>query len=157
MEKPDYWEYFLLFEVWQEQVDKLSRKVEDYRARYTIGASEDVVPDAASDWLRTRMHELRNLVRTFNRLIKAEVPKAFGEPGEPGDVVRILWAARKFGEILGFALEWSRRIRCARVHEPFDEPAGIVSEFTDDMVDQLCAFPGANIKRMGLREIVWVR
>ena len=148
LEKPDHWEYLLLFEVWQEQVDKLSRKVEDYRARYTVGASEDVSPDATPDWLQTRNHELQNLVRTFNRLINTEVPKAFGEPGKPGDVVQILWAARKFGEILEFTLEWSRRIRCARVHEPFDEPAGIVSEFTDDLVDQLCAFPGANIKRI---------
>ena len=151
LEKPELWEYMLLFEVWQEQVDKLSRKVDDYRARYTIGASEDVAPDAASDWLQTRMHELQNLAHTFNRLINTEVPKAFGEPGEPGepgDVVQILWAARKFGEILEFTLEWSRRIRCARVHEPFDVPAGVVSEFTDDLVDQLCAFPRANIKRI---------
>lgn len=148
LEKPDLWEYFLLFEVWQERVDELSSRVDDYRARYTIGASEEVVPEAAPNWLQTRMHELRNLVQTFNRLVNTEMPRAFGDVGEPGDVVRILWAAKKFGEILEFILEWSQRIRCARVHEPFDEPAGIVSEFTDDLVDQLCSFPGANIRRI---------
>ncbi len=148
LEKPPLWEYLLLFQVWQERVDKLSREVEDYRARFTVGISEDVGPEAASDWLETRMHELQNLARTFARLINNEVPKALGRPGEPGDAVRILWAARKFGEILEFALKWSQRVRCARVRAPFEEPAGIVSEFTDDLVDQLCYFPGANIDRL---------
>ena len=148
LEKPDLWEYLLLFQVWQERVDKLSQDVEDYRARFTIGASEDVVPDAAADWLQTRMHELQNLAQSFTRLVDSEVPRACGPPGEPGDVVRILWVARKFGEILEFALKWSQRVRCARVHAPFEEPARIVSEFTDDLVDQLCRFPGSNIERL---------
>ena len=149
LEKPDLWEYLLLFQVWQERVDRLSRDVENYHARFTIGVSEDVVPDAAADWLQTRMHELENLVDTFTRLINIEVPKAVGQQGEPGDVLRILWAARNFGEILQFALTWSQRVRCARVQAPFEEPARIVAEFTDDLVDQLCRFPGSNIERLG--------
>ena len=148
LEKPDLWEHLLLFQVWQERVDKLSQDVENYRARFTIGASEDVVPDAAVDWLQTRMHELQNLAQSFTRLVNNEVPNALGPPGEPGDVVRILGAARNFGAILEFALKWSRRVRCARVHAPFEEPARIVSEFTDDLVDQLCRFPGSNIERL---------
>ena len=148
LEKPYLWEYLLLFQVWQERVDKLSQDVEDYRAGFTIGVSEDVVPDAAVDWLQTRMHELQNMTQSFTRLVNSEVPKAFGPAGEPPDVVRILWAARKFGEILEFALKWSQRVRCARVHAPFDESARIVSEFMDDLVDQLCLFPGSNIERL---------
>ena len=153
LEKPPLWEYLLLFQVWQERVDKLSQEVDDYRAHFTVGISEDVVPEAAPGWLQTRMHELQNLTQTFTHLMNSELPKAVGQPGEPGDVGRILWAARKFGEILKFALNWSRRVRCARVHAPFEEPARIVSEFTDNLVDQLCSFPRSNIKRLiGARE-----
>ena len=148
LEKPPLWEYLLLFQVWQERVDKLSQEVDDYRAHFTVGISEDVVPEAAPGWLQTRMHELQNLTQTFTHLMNSELPKAVGQPGEPGDVGRILWAARKFGEILKFALDWSRRVRCARVHAPFEEPARIVSEFTDNLVDQLCSFPRSNIKRL---------
>ena len=148
LEKPPLWEYLLLFQVWQERVDGLAREIQDYRARFAVGVSEDVVPEAAPGWLQTRMHELQNLVQTFKRLMNSELPTALGQPGEPGDVGRILWAARKFGDILDFVLKWSQRVRCARVHAPFEEPARIVSEFTDDLVDELCRFPGANMKRL---------
>ena len=148
LEKPPLWEHLLLFRVWQERVEGLSHEIQDYRARFTVGISEDVVPEAAPGWLQTRMHELQNLAQTFRRLINDELPTAVGQPGEPGDVGRILWAARKFGEILEFVLKWSQRVRCAHVHAPFEEPARILSEFTDDLVDQLCRFPGTNIERL---------
>ena len=148
LEQPPLWEHLLLFQVWQERIDGLSHQVQDYRARFTLSTSEDVIPEAAPDWLQTRMHELQNLAQTFSRLINDELPTAVGQPGETGDVGRILWAARKFGEILEFALKWSQRVRCARVHPPFDEPALIVSEFTEDLVNQLCRFPGTNIERL---------
>ena len=154
LEKPPLWEYLLLFQAWQEHVDGLSREVEDYRARFAVGTSENVVPEEAAAWLQTRMHELQNLVNGVKYLMRTELPRAVGQPGEPGDVERILWSARKFGEILKDTLEWSHRVRRARVHEPYEEPARILSEFTDDLVDQLCRFPAHNLTRLDEARVV---
>ena len=148
LEKPPHWEYLLLFHAWQEHVDGLSRELNDYRARFAVGTSENVVPEEAADWLQTRTHELQNLVNGINHLMRTELPRAVGQPGEPGDMERIVWAARKFGEVLKATLDWSHRVRRARVHMPYEEPARILSGFTDDLVDELSGFPARNLTKI---------
>lgn len=145
LEKPRAWEYRLFFQAWTDEIKRLSWLLRDHRARIAVGVSEDVPAERASEWLLTRSHELQGLVTSLNHLLNVEAGASFGEPGQPGDPDHIIWIARKIGEIVQTALEWSHRVRRARVHEPFNRAAMEMSSFADDVIEQLVSFPDSKL------------
>jgi hypothetical protein len=148
LEKPSGWEYRLFFQSWLDEVNVCAWQLKDHRAKVAIGVSENVQPELASEWLLTRSHELQGLVTALNHLLNVETGAAFGEPGQPGDADHIMWITRKIGEILRLVLEWSQRVRRARVHQPFERAALEMSAFVDSVVEQIIAFPGDNLGRL---------
>ena len=85
---------------------------------------------------------------TLNHLLNVEVGASFGEPRQPGDPDHILWTTRKLGDIAQAALEWSHRVRRARVHEPFTRAGNEMSAFADDVVEQIVAFPSDKLAQI---------
>ena len=82
---------------------------------------------------------------TLTAFVNVEAEAAFGEPGHPGDADRIIWTARKIGDVLDEAVEWGHRVRRARVHEPFKRAAKQMSYFADDVVEQIVRFPNEKL------------
>ncbi len=148
LERPNSWEYRLFFQSWLDEVDDQAWPLRDHRARVTIGISENVLAESASEWLLTRCHELQGLAAALNHLLNVETAAAFGEPGQPGDAEHILWITRKIGQILRLVLEWSQRVRRARVHHPFDRSALEMSAFVNNFVEQITAFPSTNLAKL---------
>jgi Domain of unknown function (DUF4062) len=148
LEKPSAWEYQLFFQACLDEIERRSWLLRDHRAGVALGLSEDVPAHLAAEWILTRSHELQGLVATLNHLLNVEAGASFGEPGQPGDPDHIMWAARKLGDILQVALEWSHRIRRARVHEPFKRAAREMSAFANDLVDQIVAFPSSKLAQI---------
>jgi len=146
LEKPEAWEFKLLFQAWQEEVEQCSFRLRDHRAGIALGMSEYVSTDQAVDWVRTRLHELSSLVEALNKLIQVEIQTGLGAPGEPGDPEHILYVAKRVGGALSLALDWAQRVRLANVDEPFDRIAAEMSRVADDVIDQLVTFPAENLR-----------
>lgn len=141
LEKPTAWEYRLLFQSWIDEMEKRASRLREHRVGLALGLSENVPADAAPEWFLTRSHELQAVVRAANELLSVQMNESIGALGEPGDVEHILWTTRKIGDCLQSALDWSWRIRCARVHEPFTAAAREMALFADDLLDKLVASP----------------
>ena len=148
LEKPRAWEYRLFFQSWLDEVGVCAWQLRDHRAKVAIGVSENVSPESASEWLLTRSHELQGLVTALNHLLNVETAAAFGEPGQPGDPDHIMWITSKIGEILRLVLEWSQRVRRARVHQPFERAALEMAGFVNSVVEQVTAFPSDNLDKL---------
>jgi hypothetical protein len=148
LERPRGWEYWLFFQAWLDEIGRRSWPLRDHKARVTVGVSEDVPAESAPEWLLTRLHELQSAVTSLNHLVNVEAGASFGEPGQPGDPDHILWTAGRLGEVLQAALEWSHRIRLARVHEPFESAAAEMSAFADDVIEQIVSFPGPKLQQI---------
>ena len=148
LEKPKAWEYKLFFQSWADAVDKRSNLLREYREKLKLELAEHVSTITAKDWLSTRFHELSGLVDSANILLEQSVQKALGPPGKPGDAEEIVWVAQMLGQLFETTLNWSKRIRCAHVEEPFDRLMPELALFADKMITQLKEFPKDCFKRI---------
>jgi hypothetical protein len=85
LEKPGYWEYRLLFQTWQDAIDRRSDLIREYQAALFLGSSESVSIAETPDWLRTRLHEIHGHVESLGHLVNVSAEEAVGPPGRPGD------------------------------------------------------------------------
>lgn len=145
LDRPSAWEYRLFFQGLLDEVNRLSWALRDHRSAIQLGIAEDVPAADAVSWLLTRSHELQGAVDSLNHLVNTEAPIGFGAPGEPGDPDYILWTTRKIGDVLEAALDWSHRVRRARVGEPFNEAAAEMSKWPNDFIEEIVAFPAAKL------------
>lgn len=148
LEKPAAWEYRLFFQAWMDEVRCRTCGLRDHNARVAIGLSDYVSAETAKDWLLTRLHELRSLAETTTKIVNVEANAAFGEPRQPGDAEHIVWTAQKIGQVLDAALDWSHRVRRARVHQPFANAAMEMAGFVDDLIDEIARFPESKLEQV---------
>lgn len=148
LEKPIAWEYRLFMQCWADAVAQHSNLFREYREKLRLDLSEPVSSYAAKEWMSTRLHELRGLVDSANRLLNDSAQKAFGPPGEPGDAEEIIWVSQSFGQLLEATYKWSKRIRCAHVEEPFDKLTLELALFADQLITQLNNFPVDCLKKI---------
>lgn len=141
LEKPDAWEYRLFMRCWADAVAQHSNLLREYREKLRLDLSEPVPSIIAKDWIYTRLHELKGLVASVNTLLNESAQKAFGPPGEPGDVEEIIWVSQMFGQLLETTFRWSKKIRCAHVEEPFDKVMPELALFADQIITELHVFP----------------
>lgn len=141
LEKPQAWEYRLLFVAWIEEVDNRADLLRDYEAAVALGSWEHIAAAKAVGWIRTRLDELGGLVRTVDTLLNVEVERAVGPPGQQDDLDRVLWTSRKLGQALEAAVDWTQRLRRASVEEPFADIVSEMADFSADMIQRLCQSP----------------
>jgi hypothetical protein len=141
LDRPDGWEYLLLFQTWLDEVEKRRDAIRSYEARPHVGPSEHVALHDFGEWTQTRLHELRGLIQSANVLINEETPKALGAPGESGDADEIVWVSQTLGGILDQILEWAQAIRRARTEDDLDEVKNEMADFANDTVTKMQTFP----------------
>ncbi|HML77812.1 DUF4062 domain-containing protein [Geobacter sulfurreducens] len=141
LEKPEAWEYRLFMQCWADAVAQRSNLYREYRDKLRLDLSEPVPSNVAKQWMDTRLHELKGLVDSANRLLNDSARRAFGPPGESGDPEEIVWVSQIFGELLETTFRWSKRIRCAHVEKPFDKLMSELALFADQIITQLRTFP----------------
>lgn len=154
LERPDAWEYRLFSQAWIDENDLRYDLVWEYEAGLAIGVSDDVSVGDAGAWVQTRLKEFSGLAESATYLVNETLSDAFGQPGEPGDPAKIVWVAQKLGAILEKAIRWSQRVRNARVEEPFDEVAEVLSRTPQQTIRELLDVPVRSLKQLeqALRE-----
>lgn len=148
LEKPELWEYKLFFRSWADAVEQRSNLFREYRERLRLDLSEPVSRVIAQEWMQTRLHELKGLVDAANTLLNDSAQKAFGLPGEPGDVEEIVWVSQMLGHVLEAAFKWAKRIRCANVEEPFNKLMPELALFADRIITELNVFPNDSLRKI---------
>ncbi len=141
LEKPEAWEYRLLFQAWIEEAERRRDQIKEYQSGLTLDASELVSLANATDWVQARLHELKGLTESANKLISSSAKEAFGRPGEPGSAEDIVWVSHMFGAVLDGLLRWGRRTRCVRLPPPFEGVGAQLALFVDDLISQFETFP----------------
>ena len=148
LERPKAWEYRLLLQSWIDQIERRRPQIKEYRSALMLGPAELVPAATALDWIQTRLHELKGVAESANRLIGSPTHEAFGAPGEPGNAEDIVWVAHMLAAVLDGLLTWAKRIRCARLEPPFDAIGAQLALFVDDLVSQFETFPVDALRKL---------
>ncbi|MGB7962264.1 MAG: hypothetical protein WCF12_04795, partial [Propionicimonas sp.] len=78
-------------------MDKLEPKYQDFAMGYARRNGRHVGRDELIDYAQSAIGSISAIARDFDMVLDAGVQeRAFGKPGEPGDVDRIVHMAEKF-------------------------------------------------------------
>lgn len=153
--RPDGWEYLLFAAALRREMASLEEKWRDHSLGYVRPVGDPLDELAARDLLQAVLHEAPIVVGNVERLLSPESNElAFGAPGTPGDSDQIKHLAKRVIDVYGELLDWSSRVRGARVPDPFehvfttasrfvDLPIRQFREFVDEVVREADAIPAA--------------
>jgi hypothetical protein len=112
-----------------------------YDSHLRHGPADDVGFQEASDWLMTRLHEIKGIIDSANRLISDSAQRSFGPVGQAGDPDLIITTATQLGDLLETTLRWAQRVERVRIAPPFDEVSPEMAMVTDQTIERLRMFP----------------
>ena len=92
------------------------------------------------EWSKIKLGEMKSLVSSANVIFTAALPKAFGAPGEPGDVEEIIYAARRLAEFYRRILEWNAEFRHIQVEDEFHRLLELTSKMSHNAIREIETF-----------------
>lgn len=148
LEKPKYWEYYLLFYSWMDETECKKDLLRAYKVGVLSETSTYVPLEDSIEWLQTQLHQLKNFVASLNTIINKSLKEAFGKPGEPGNAEYIVWASRIIGSIYEKTISWAQIIRCARLDPIFDDVVSETALSADDLINEIEKFPRESLEKI---------
>jgi hypothetical protein len=115
-ERPDFWEYLLYAALLKQNLDKLEGQYQDFTIGYSERNQQHVGRENLIEFVRTNLESIATIVRNFEVVLNPKVQeRAFGKPGTPGDVDRIVHLATRFVSVYRDFIDWAANIRGATV------------------------------------------
>ena len=141
-ERPDGWEYLLFSYLLVTEIAAHETQYLDYRVGFAVPSGyvpDDEIPSMIR---RERAATLSN-VRNFSTLFSEESQaRAFGEPGEPGDLATITHLAQRIGAVYNEFMDWGKRLRGYETDsDAAHEVLKALSHYSDQPVQRLHDFP----------------
>lgn len=115
LERPRFWEHDLFAIALRDEINQRSDLATRYRKKFHVGSGE-VVGVTEVTWFSDRLGEMSAVAPQLQKLMQIDLQEAQGAPGESGSVEKIVYVAKRIGDIYQFALEWAIRIRLAVTH-----------------------------------------
>ncbi|WP_154795791.1 TIR domain-containing protein [Occultella kanbiaonis] len=111
-ERTGYWEYLLYGGLLRANMDKLEPKYQDFVMGYARRNGRRLSRDELIDFTQAAISAISAITENFNMVLDAGVQeRAFGKPGEPGDVDRIVHMAEKFISVYEDFMDWAADLR----------------------------------------------
>ncbi|OGU15110.1 MAG: hypothetical protein A2076_14260 [Geobacteraceae bacterium GWC2_53_11] len=113
VEKPKGWEYLVFAKLLQERIRLHEHKKLDAELGISFGPVIDLLDrPKAFKWVSGKCAQASQTVQHLSLALNSGIEKAVGEPGEPGDIHRIVHLASRiadgYSQILDWTLEFSR-------------------------------------------------
>ncbi|MGH2777389.1 MAG: TIR domain-containing protein [Actinomycetota bacterium] len=149
-ERTGDWEYLLLAGLPRQNMDKLEPKYRDFKMGYARRTGVHVERDDLLQYVQTATGSINAIIENFDVVLDTKVQEqAFGKPGEPGDVDRIIHLAERFVSVYEDFMDWSTELSGAstRIGEGSealralallaDNPVDTCRKFISDFVEQM--------------------
>ncbi len=141
-QRPKAWEYLLYGAALRARFEELEPKRHDQMIGYAARTGVNVPATEVVAFAQTALAEAQSIADNFNAVLSSEVQDAaFGLPGEPGDVDRILHMAERFASVYEELMDWATRLRGCSVGNDHARNAYIaLAKTADGNVEHLRSF-----------------
>lgn len=149
VQKPRAWEYKLFCQVLSDEIERCGNIKRDLQYGISLGPVallDDI--DSFSRLVRERLTELPSFVRAAANIANVALPKAFGEPGQPGDVSNIIYAAERLGLVYRGLLEWTLQFANLTPHEKWGKALAILSRSSELILTELEQYPVSFVRQL---------
>lgn len=141
VEKPAGWEYLLFAQVLADKIASHNAKRLD--VELGIGFGEPILLDKLHDvtaWVSSRFGWMSATIEQLSGALNNGFVKAVGEPGEPGDIKRVVHLATRINDGYEQLLDW--RLQFLRVHceDEFKMLIKLASELPSNAIKEIEEF-----------------
>ena len=141
VEKPKGWEWLLFAQVLADEIASHNAKRLD--AELGISFGEPIPLEEVHDvtsWVSSRFGWISTTIDQLSRALNTGFIKAVGEPGEPGDIKRIIHLATRIGDGYKQLLDWKLQFLRVSCDEEFENLLKFVSEFSSNAIQEIEEF-----------------
>lgn len=117
-ERTPGWEYLLYAGLLKANMDKLEPEYEDFTMGFARRNGRSLANrDELLNLTQSAISSISAIVQNFNSVLGVEVQeRAFGKPGEPGDLDRIVHLAQRFISVYEDFMDWAADLRGTVTH-----------------------------------------
>lgn len=141
VEKPVGWEWLLFAQVLSDEIASHSSKRLDAELGVSFGepTSLDGVQNVLT-WISSRLKWITTTIDQMSKALEIGFIKAVGEPGEPGDIKKIVHLAKKIGNGYEQLLDWKLQFLRVSCDEEFEALMELVSGFSSNAIKEVEEF-----------------
>jgi len=132
IEQVDGWQGSLFGQAIIDEIHSRRELKRAFEAGISLGPGENVEASDYKEWMQLRLAEVLRLFSAINRTVDKSLNDAF----DTDDIDTIIYGARQIGLIYEEAIEWSQRVRRARVPEFFENLTQEVALITMQLIRQ---------------------
>ena len=143
-EKPKGWEYLLFFQVWADEIDNCSDKIENSEAdqnSYRHSAEE-------FEWLGAASSEFLSMIEELDKLTNVSAPESFGPPGQPGDVEKIVKVSNDLAEVYENMLKWVHQVQRKNFSAPQAKLSAAIQRMASPVIQSIQRFPRESLLKV---------
>lgn len=141
VEKPTGWEWLLFAQVLSDEIASHSGKRLDTELGISFGepTSLEELHDVTT-WVSSRFGWMTTTIEQLSRALNTGFIKAVGEPGEPGDLKRIIHLAKRIGDGYEQLLDWKLQFLRVSCNEEFETLMKLASDFSSNAIQEVEEF-----------------
>lgn len=136
-DKPDYWEFLLTSELLDHYCAPVLRRGRDLQRGLTLKTMTMLPPEQFMRWLDKKPKELLAVPPAIEGLIE-DLPRAWGEPGKPGDEREIDHVCKLFAGVIEHVVDVAEDTKFTTVPQGFE---GVRELLTEGALHILKRFP----------------
>lgn len=141
VEKPTGWEWLLFAQALSDEIAAHSSKRLD--AELGISFGESILLEELHDvtnWVSSRFNWMSRTIEQLSKALNNGFIKAVGEPGEPGDIKRIVHLAKRVGDGYEQLLDWKLQFLRVSCDDKFDKLMSLASDFSSNAIKEVEEF-----------------
>lgn len=141
VEKSIGWEWLLFAQVLADEIASYSSKRLD--TEFGISFGEPIPLEEVHDvttWVSSRFAWISTTTEQLSRALNTGFIKAVGEPGEPGDLKRIVHLAKRIGNGYEQLLDWKLQFLRVSCDDEFETLMKLASKFSSNAIQEIEEF-----------------
>jgi hypothetical protein len=151
LDRPPLWEYKLTNELLRTDLGSIQKRWQQLKDGMYVRKSTIIPTDQLLVWLSVKFHDAGKIIQSVQPLI-AELNKAFGPPGQPGNDEEILTVCRLIVLAARNFLEWEEDVRFSRVEEEYEEIFLSMQGMAARQLDELLRIPNELSKILAMED-----
>ena len=149
--RPQHWEYLLTSELMRIRIEYINQILGDFDKGLLFNKSRALSGKEFMAYVQGKRQDLQNLLALFSTLLTVELPKSWGEEGEPGDPIIMKRFQDKLAATCDELIEWEIDLKSIIVSGSFQKLHSTMSGWTRQIIGQLeSVYSQFNV---GLRDI----
>jgi Predicted nucleotide-binding protein containing TIR-like domain len=141
IKKPESWEFLLTSELLKTRLIEINRKYLELEKGLVFKPSRKLDILEFLSWVRSTTTDILRLINIFKKIFEEELPKAFGEPGVPGNVYEIKYCVDKIAVVCNELLTWEYDVQSLDVQAEIKEAVDIMKGWTKIIINEINRFP----------------